>query len=81
MAASEMLDFERPIRTRAGSPIQIASVDRSKERPIIGVYWSGDMWITSAWYRSGRFNLKCKVGLDLVNYEEERDSDGFERIE
>lgn len=75
-----MLNFEQPIRTRAGSPIQIATVDRSKHRAIIGVFWQDGMWVTATWYRNGRYNLKCKVGLDLVNYEKEND-DGFERIE
>lgn len=75
-----MLNFERPIRTRAGSPVQIATVDRSKQRAIVGVYWQNDMWVTATWYRNGRYNLKKQVGLDLVNYEE-KNPEGFERIE
>jgi hypothetical protein len=60
--------------TVGGSPCIIMSRNAGGEKPIMGVYYSGDEWIPVKWTNEGRYIDKDrprKLDIDLINEEQE----------
>jgi hypothetical protein len=66
---SNRLDWQLPIRTRAGSEVVLYNAEGGGDSPVHGAYNGGDgEWVPTRWQLTGHFRPdKKKCALDIIN--------------
>lgn len=69
------IDWQLPIRTRAGSEVVLYNAEGGGDSPVHGAYREGEEWYPTRWRLTGYYRPDEKrCGLDVVNYDTKKEA-------